>query len=219
MGNTTAFGNIMGALAQGFGVTLLIFAITLVGAIPLGMVFTWLARCRFKTVRYIMHGVVWVIRGTPLMLQLFVVYYVPSILFENFPPVGELAAVSVAFIINYAAYFSEIFRGGLESIPAGQYEACRVLGLTKIQTFFRVVLPQVIKRVIPAMGNEIITLVKDTSLARTIGYAEVLFMGERYLSYGLIWPLFFTAIYYLLMCGVLTLVFRFAEKKLNYYKG
>ena len=209
----------MGALAEGFGITFLIFVITLVGAIPLGMIFTWLARCRFKAVRYIMHGIVWVIRGTPLMLQLFVVYYVPSILIKDFPPVGELTAVSVAFIINYAAYFSEIYRGGLNSIPAGQYEACRVLGLTKTQTFFRVIFPQVVKRVIPAMGNEIITLVKDTSLARTIGYAELLFKGEMYLAYGLIWPLFFTAVYYLLMCGLLTLLFRFAEKKLNYYKG
>ena len=213
------FNLVMKELANGFGLTLLIFVVTLALAIPLGMLVTMGSRCRWKPVRAVVQTLVWIIRGTPLMLQLFVVYYVPTMLFPKLNPIGEFGSVTIAFVINYSAYFSEIYRGGIAAIPVGQLEACKVLGMTKMQTFTHVVLPQVIKHIIPAMGNEIITLVKDTSLARTIGYAELIFKGEQFLADGLIWPVFFTALYYLVMCGILTLVFRFAEKKLNYYKG
>ena len=152
------------------------------------------------------------------MLQLMVVFYVPGLLFET-PFKNRMLAALIAFVINYAAYFSEIYRGGIESIPKGQYEACQVLGMTKSQTFFKVILMQVVKRVVPPMGNEIITLVKDTSLARIIAVAEILMTAEIYTAKGIIWPLFYTAVYFLAFCGILTLLFGFIEKKLDYYKG
>ncbi len=196
----------------------LIFLLTLLGAVPLGLLITFGSMSRFAPIKYVTKTFVWIIRGTPLVLQLFVVMYVPGLVF-NTPMSSRLTAVLIAFIINYAAYFSEIYRGGIESIPKGQYEAGQVLGMTKRQIFTRVVLFQVIKRIVPPMGNEIITLVKDTSLARVIAYSEIIMAAERYTSKGLIWPLFYTGVFFLAFVGILTLLFGYLEKKLDYYKG
>ena len=201
------------------GYTLGIFGITLVFSIPLGLIFSFLSRSKIKVVRIIMRVLIWIIRGTPLMLQIIVVFYVPGLVF-SMPMRNRMLAVSIAFVINYAAYFCEIFRGGIESISVGQYEACQVLGLTKAQTFFKVILPQVIKRIVPPMSNEIITLVKDTSLANIIGIGEIILTAKEIVSvHAIIWPLFYTAVFYLIMCGILTIVFRKIEKKLDYFKG
>jgi len=196
----------------------LVFALTLLGAIPLGLVITFGSMSKFKPLQYLVKTYVWIIRGTPLMLQLFVVMYVPGLVFDM-PMQSRLTAVMIAFIINYSAYFSEIYRGGIESIPKGQYEAGQVLGMTKSQIFFKVVLFQVIKRIVPPMGNEIITLVKDTSLARVIAYAEIIKAAERYTAMGYIWPLFYTGVFFLVFVGALTLLFGWIERKLDYYKG
>ena len=196
----------------------LVFILTLLGAIPLGLVITFGSMSKFKPLQYLVKTYVWIIRGTPLMLQLFVVMYVPGLVFDM-PMQSRLTAVMIAFIINYSAYFSEIYRGGIESIPKGQYEAGQVLGMTKSQIFFKVVLFQVIKRIVPPMGNEIITLVKDTSLARVIAYAEIIKAAERYTAMGYIWPLFYTGVFFLVFVGVLTLLFGWIERKLDYYKG
>lgn len=160
----------------------------------------------------------WVIRGTPLMLQLFIVFYVPGLVFGT-PIKSRLTATLIAFVINYSAYFSEIYRGGIESIQLGQYEAGYVLGMTRLQVFFKVVLAQVVKRILPPVSNEVITLVKDTSLARVIAVAEIIMVAERYSARGLIWPLFYTAAFYLLFTGLLTIIFAHIENKLNYYRG
>lgn len=206
-------------LLGGFKYTLLIFFITLVAAIPLGLPIALGSMSRFKPLRWISRAFVWVIRGTPLMLQIMVVFYVPGLVFGT-PFRSRIIAVIIAFIINYAAYFSEIYRGGIESIPVGQYEAGQVLGLTKTQTFFKVVLFQVVKRIMAPMSNEIITLVKDTSLANVIAVGELIMSAQNIVKvYAIIWPLFYTAIFYLIFCGVLTLLFNALEKKLNYYRG
>lgn len=206
-------------LLGGFKYTLLIFFITLVAAIPLGLPIALGSMSRFKTLRWISRAFVWVIRGTPLMLQIMVVFYVPGLVFGT-PFRSRIIAVIIAFIINYAAYFSEIYRGGIESIPVGQYEAGQVLGLTKTQTFFKVVLFQVVKRIMAPMSNEVITLVKDTSLANVIAVGELIMSAQNIVKvYAIIWPLFYTAIFYLIFCGVLTLLFNALEKKLNYYRG
>lgn len=206
-------------LLGGFKYTLLIFFITLVAAIPLGLPIALGSMSRFKPLRWISRAFVWVIRGTPLMLQIMVVFYVPGLVFGT-PFRSRIIAVIIAFIINYAAYFSEIYRGGIESIPVGQYEAGQVLGLTKTQTFFKVVLFQVIKRIMAPMSNEVITLVKDTSLANVIAVGELIMSAQNIVKvYAIIWPLFYTAIFYLIFCGVLTLLFNSLEKKLNYYRG
>lgn len=218
-------------LLASFGQNCLVFVLTLLGAIPLGLIITFGSMSKlgfdiktekftipFYPIKYLTKLFVWIIRGTPLMLQLFVVMYVPGLVF-NVPMKSRLTAVLIAFIINYAAYFSEIYRGGIESIPHGQYEAGQVLGMTKSQVFFKVILFQVIKRIVPPMGNEIITLVKDTSLARVIAYAEIIKSAERYASQGYIWPLFYTGLYFLVFVGVLTILFGRLEKKLDYYKG
>lgn len=222
MGNLISdisFGQVTLKLLGGFGYTAAIFAITLALALPLGIGFCALSRSRFKPVRAVMRVFVWIIRGTPLMLQIFVVFYVPGLLF-GLSGLDRLLAVCIAFVINYAVYFSEIYRGGIESIPVGQFEACRVLGLTKTQTFLRIALPQVVKRIMPPMSNEVMTLVKDTSLANVISIGEVILSAKEIVNTeAIIYPLFYTAVFYLAMCGVLTLLFRFAEKKLNYYKG
>jgi polar amino acid transport system permease protein len=173
---------------------------------------------KLKILKVITKAFVWVIRGTPLMLQLFVVFYVPGLLFGT-PMKSRMTAALLAFVINYAAYFSEIYRGGIESIPKGQYEAGQVLGMTKTQIFFKVVLMQVVKRILPPMSNEIITLVKDTSLARVIAVSEILMQATDFSSKGIIWPLFYTAVFFLIFCGVLTLLFNFIEKKFDYYKN
>ena len=206
-------------LLGGFKYTLLIFFITLVAAIPLGLPIALGSMSRFKPLRWISRAFVWVIRGTPLMLQIMVVFYVPGLVFGT-PFRSRIIAVIIAFIINYAAYFSEIYRGGIESIPVGQYEAGQVLGLTKTQTFFKVVLFQVVKRIMAPMSNEVITLVKDTSLANVISVGELIMSAQNIVKvYAIIWPLFYTAIFYLIFCGVLTLLFNALEKKLNYYRG
>ena len=206
-------------LLGGFKYTLLIFFITLVAAIPLGLPIALGSMSRFKPLRWISRAFVWVIRGTPLMLQIMVVFYVPGLVFGT-PFRSRIIAVIIAFIINYAAYFSEIYRGGIESIPVGQYEAGQVLGLTKTQTFFKVVLFQVVQRIMAPMSNEVITLVKDTSLANVIAVGELIMSAQNIVKvYAIIWPLFYTAIFYLIFCGVLTLLFNALEKKLNYYRG
>lgn len=206
------------SLFSGFGLNMVIFACTLVAAIPLGLVVTLGSMSGFKPLRWLTKTLVWIIRGTPLMLQIFVVLYAPGLLFDV-PMRSRMTAVLIAFIINYAAYFSEIYRGGIESIPCGQYEAGQVLGMTKVQVFFKVVLFQVIKRIVPPMGNEVLTLIKDTSLARIVGVAEVIMCAERFTKEGLIGPLFSTGLFFLIFCGALTLLFNYIEKKLDYYKN
>ena len=213
------FFNITLDLLEGFGETLKIFFITLLASLPLGLVIAFGSMSRWKPLSALTRAFVWVIRGTPLMLQLIVVYYGPGLIFGQML-LGSHSAVYVTFAINYACYFSEIYRGGIQSISQGQYEAGQVLGMTKSETFFRVVLLQVVKRIVAPMSNEIITLVKDTSLARIITYYELIFYAERYIkNAGLLWPLFYTAIYYLVFTALLTALFRWIEKKLDYFKA
>ena len=204
-------------LLQGFSITCELFAFTLVLALPLGLVVAFGARSRFKPLCAVVRTIIWIIRGTPLMLQVIAIYYGPALLF-GWGLLPRFVAVLVAFVINYACYFAEIFRAGIESVSAGQYEAGKVLGLTRCQTFFKVILLQVIKRIVPPMGNEIITLVKDTSLAREVMVAEILKVAQDYSAKGLIWPLFYTGVFYLIFVGALTLIIGFVEKKLNYFK-
>ena len=206
------------ALLEGFLQNCYLFGATLLLALPLGLIISLGSMSKFKPLKFITKAFVWVIRGTPLMLQLFVVFYVPGLVF-NTPMKSRMTAALIAFVINYAAYFSEIYRGGIESIPKGQYEAGQVLGMTKTQIFFKVVLMQVVKRILPPMSNEIITLVKDTSLARVIAVSEILMEATDFSSQGLIWPLFYTALFFLAFCGGLTLLFNYIEKKFDYYRG
>ena len=230
------FLSVTTSLFEGFGVTLKIFLLTLLFALPLGLLMSFGSMSKFKPLKWFMKTFVWIIRGTPLMLQLIVIYYGPGLVgkwaqdlsyqnaitqfFANWTVLDRFVAVMISFVINYACYFSEIYRGGIESIPVGQYEAGQVLGMTKTQVFFKVVLFQVIKRIVPPMSNEIITLVKDTSLARIIAVYEIIWSAQVYIkSQGLIWPLFYTAVFYLLFSGLLTLLFGYIEKKLNYYRG
>ena len=205
-------------LLAGFLETLKVFVLTLVFSIPLGLVVCFGSMSRFSPLRILTRGFVWVIRGTPLMLQLIIIFYGPGLMFD-LPSLPRMTATVLAFSINYACYFSEIYRGGIESIPRGQYEAGQVLGMTKGQIFFRVVLLQVIKRILPSMSNEIITLVKDTALARTIGIYEIIWAGESFIKKGLIWPLFYTGVFYLIFSGGLTVLFNRLEKKLDYFRG
>lgn len=205
-------------LLEGFLQNCYLFGATLLLALPLGLIISMGSMSKFKPIKYITKAFVWVIRGTPLMLQLFVVFYVPGLVFGT-PMKSRMTAALIAFVINYSAYFSEIYRGGIESIPKGQYEAGQVLGMTKSQIFFKVVLMQVVKRIIPPMSNEIITLVKDTSLARVIAVSEILMEATDFSSQGLIWPLFYTALFFLAFCGGLTLLFNFIEKKFDYYRS
>jgi len=205
-------------LFGGFVENSVIFVMTLVLAIPLGLIITFGSMSKFTPLKWITKTFVWIIRGTPLMLQLMVVLYAPGLVFGT-PMKSRMMSVLIAFVINYAAYFSEIYRGGIESISKGQYEAGQVLGLTKTQTFFKVVLFQVIKRITPPMSNEVITLVKDTSLARIVGVAEIIMCAERFTKKGLIWPLFSTGLYFLIFNGILTLLFGYIEKKMDYYRG
>ena len=205
-------------LLKGFGQSVSIFLLTLLFALPLGGVVAMGSMSRFTPLRSLTRGFVWVIRGTPLMLQLILIFYGPGLMFD-LPALPRFTAVIIAFSINYACYFSEIYRGGIESIPRGQYEAGQVLGLTRTQIFFKVILLQVIKRIIPSMANEIMTLVKDTALARVIAVYEVTWAGESFIKKGLIWPLFYTGVFYLLFCGGLTVFFGWLEKKLDYFRG
>ena len=206
------------ALMEGFGETLKVFALTLLIALPLGLVICFGSMSRLKLVRFPIRFLIWVIRGTPLMLQLILVFYGPGLLF-GLPSIGRFRAVIVASALNYACYFSEIYRGGIEAIPQGQKEAGQVLGLTRSQIFFKITLLQVVKRIMAPMSNECMTLVKDTALARVIAIYEVTWAGESFIKQGLIWPLFYTGIFYLLFCGILTLLFSYLERKLNYYRG
>ncbi|WP_394963865.1 amino acid ABC transporter permease [Candidatus Allofournierella excrementigallinarum] len=206
-------------LLKGFQATVIIFAGTLAAALPLGLAVCFGSMCRFAPLRWLTRTFIWIIRGTPLMLQVIVVYYVPGLAF-GIPIENRLGAVLAAFIINYAAYFSEIYRGGIEGIPQGQWEAGQVLGMTRGQIFRKVVLLQVIKRILAPMSNEIITLVKDTSLARVIGEGEIIRAAQDITAQrALLWPLFYTGVFYLVFNGGLTLLFGWLEKKLNYYKG
>ncbi len=206
------------ALMEGFGETVKVFVLTLLIALPLGLLICFGSMSKLKILRMPIRFLIWVIRGTPLMLQLILVFYGPGLLF-GLPSVGRFQAVILAFAINYACYFSEIYRGGIEAIPQGQKEAGQVLGLTNSQIFFKITLMQVIKRIMAPMSNEFMTLVKDTALARVIAVYEVTWAGESFIKQGLIWPLFYTGIFYLLFCGILTLLFSYLEKKLNYYRG
>jgi len=216
-------GNVLTDLFSGFLTTIELFALTLLGAIPFGLIISLGSMSKFKPLKGLVKLIVWIIRGTPLMLQLIVIYYGPGLLFDNNiwgkGNEGRFIAVIVAFVINYACYFSEIYRGGIEGIPIGQTEAGLVLGLSKSQIFFKIKLLQVVKRVIPAMGNEIITLVKDTSLARIIAVYEIIWNGQKYIkSAGIIWPLLLTGVYYLAFSGILTLLLGKLEKKLSFFR-
>lgn len=208
-------------LSDSFMLNCKLFILTLLFSLPLGLLIAFGSMSRFQPLRWLVKTFVWIIRGTPLMLQLMIIFYGPGLLNMSFTwPGGEsgrFVAAIVAFVINYACYFSEIYRGGIESIPKGQYEAGQVLGMTKIQIFFKVTLLQVIKRILPPIGNEVITLVKDTSLARIIANKEIIMMAGEYSSKGLIWPLFATGIYFLIFVGVLTILLDWLEKKLNYF--
>lgn len=213
------FLNVTQQLLTGFGENCFIFVITLLFALPLGLIISMGSMAKFKPLKWLTKTFVWVIRGTPLMLQLFVVFYVPPLMSNGAFAFQRMNAALIAFVINYAAYFSEIYRGGIEAIPKGQYEAGQVLGMTKTQIFFKVVLLQVVKRITAPIGNEIITLVKDTSLASVIAIPEILMNAKDFSMEGLIWPLFYSAVFFLAFCGILTLLFSYIEKKLNYYKG
>lgn len=213
------FATVTLELLKGFWETVKIFLITLALALPLGLVLSFGSMSRFKPLKFVIKIFIWIIRGTPLMLQLIIVFFGPGLIF-GWNAMERFTAVIVAFTINYSCYFCEIYRGGIESIPKGQKEAGLVLGMTKSQIFFKVTLLQVIKRIVPPMSNEIITLVKDTSLARIIAVYEIIFVGQSFIkSAGLIWPLFYTGAFYLVFCGILTLLFGAIEKKMSYFQS
>ena len=221
------FPIVVRSLNVGFMQTLKLFFATLIGAVPLGLIITFGSMSRFKPLSYLTKIIVWIVRGTPLMIQLLIFYYFPGLVFGT--PIwgsgeaGRFLAAAVAFIFNYACYFSEIYRGGIQSVPVGQEEAGLVLGMTKSQIFFKVKLLQMVKRIIPPMSNEIITLVKDTSLARIIALQEIIWAGQAFLKgsqgiAGAIWPMFFTGVYYLIFSGILTVFLGRLEKKLDYFR-
>ena len=227
------FTTVTQSLFEGFAITCLLFVLILILSLPLGLLISFCTMSKIKPISFTFKVFVWIIRGVPLMLQLMIVYYGPGLLFPGFNFFGNignylyfnfgidngdsLIATLIAFVINYAAYFSEIFRGGIESIPKGQYEAGQVLGMTKGQIFRKVVLMQVVKRIMPPISNEVITLVKDTALARVIGVIEIIRVTEKYVQKAL-WPLFYAGVFYLIFVGLLTILFNFIEKKLSYYK-
>ena len=211
------------SLLEGFLTTVKLFALTLVFSLPLGLLMSLGSMSKIKVLRYPIVFLIWVMRGTPLLLQLLIIYYGPGILLHanvwGSGDGGRFTAALVAFVINYACYFSEIYRGGIQSIPVGQYEAGKVLGMTNSQIFRKVILLQVIKRIVPPMANEIITLVKDTSLARVIAVYEIIWSGQAFIrSAGIIWPLFYTGAFYLIFSGLLTLLFGYIEKRLDYFR-
>jgi len=221
------FPIVIHSLNIGFLQTLKLFFVTLIGAFPLGLIIAFGSMSHFRPLRYFARVLVWIIRGTPLMIQLLIIYYFPGLVLHN--PIwgggesGRFLAASISFILNYACYFSEIYRGGIQSIPVGQTEAGLVLGMTKRQIFVKIKLLQMIKRIVPPMSNEIITLVKDTSLARIIALQEIIWAGQAFLKgsqgiSGAIWPLFFTAVYYLVCNGILTVLLGYLEKRLDYFK-
>ncbi len=223
------FVDITVSLFEGFGTTLALFALTLLFAIPLGLLFAFGSMSKFKPLKYFVKGIIWIIRGTPLMLQILVVSFLPMMLGVAAKNIANslnitmsalnFTFVSIAFVINYAAYFSEIFRAGIESIPKGQYEAGQVLGLSKTQIFFKVIFMQVVKRIVPPMSNEIITLVKDTALAQVLGVIDLLTAAKHAVNhYVILTPFLGAAVFYLVFNGILTLLFGLVEKKLSYYK-
>lgn len=218
---------VLPALNAGFVQTLKLFMVTLVGALPLGLIIAFGAMSKFKPLSLFTKFIIWIIRGTPLMIQLLIIYYFPGLVLDNniwgSGEAGRFLAASVAFIFNYACYFAEIYRGGIQSVPIGQEEAGLVLGMTKSQIFFRVKLLQMVKRIVPPVSNEIITLVKDTSLSRIIALQEVIWAGQAFMKgtqgiSGAIWPLFFTAVYYLIFSGILTVLLGKLEQKLEYFR-
>ena len=217
------FLSVTGQLLTGFAENLKLFSATLLFSLPLGLLIALCLLSKFKPLKYLFEVIVWVIRGTPLMLQLFVVFYVPGLVF-GVPMRDRFLASLIAFVINYACYFAEIYRGGIQGVPVGQQEAGQVLGMTKSQIFFKVTLLQMIKRIVPPMSNEIITLVKDTAIARIIAWQELIYAGYAFLKgshgiAGLMWPLFFAGLYYLAFSSILTLFFGWLEKKMSYFRS
>ena len=217
------FWTVTQSLISGLGTATQLFALTLLFGLPLGLVIAFGSMSKWRPLKAVVDVIVWIIRGTPLMLQLIIIYYGPGLwLDQNIwggGSSGRMTACVIAFVINYACYFSVIYRGGIQGVPVGQREAAEVLGFTKSQIFFKVTLLQMIKRIVPPMSNEIITLVKDTSLARIIAITELIKAGESYMkSAGIIWPLFYTGLFYLVFVGILTIVFNLIERKLSYFR-
>lgn len=217
------FVTVTATLFEGFLTTIRLFALTLLFSLPLGLLISFGSMSRHAWLRLPVRFIIWIVRGTPLMLQLLVIYYGPGIIFGNpfWNGLGEgrFIAALVAFVINYSCYFSEIYRGGIQSIDVGQYEAGQVLGLSRARIFFKIILLQVVKRIVPPISNEIITLVKDTSLARVIAVYEIIWEGQSFIKgAGIIWPLFYTGAFYLIFSGLLTMLFTFIEKKLGYFE-
>ena len=214
----TSFWSVTLSLLDGLVVSGELFFLTLLFALPLGLLICFSSMSKFAPLRWLTNVIVWIVRGSPLMLQILIVYYGPGLLFD-LPLLPRFGAALVTFSINYACYFSEIYRGGIQSIPKGQYEAGQVLGMSKIQIFFNVTLLQLIKRIVPPMGNEFITLVKDTALVRIISVYELIWAGEAYIKLGILWPLFYTGVFYLIVNGILTILLNRFEKKLDYFRG
>ena len=217
------FWTVTQSLISGLGTATQLFALTLLFGLPLGLVIAFGSMSKWRPLKAVVDVIVWIIRGTPLMLQLIIIYYGPGLwLDQNIwggGSSGRMTACVIAFVINYSCYFSVIYRGGIQGVPVGQREAAEVLGFTKSQNFFKVTLLQMIKRIVPPMSNEIITLVKDTSLARIIAITELIKAGESYMkSAGIIWPLFYTGLFYLVFVGILTIVFNLIERKLSYFR-
>ena len=211
------------SLLEGFLGTLKLFCLTLVFSLPLGLIICLCSMSKVRIIKYPTRLIIWIIRGTPLMLQLLVIYYGPGIFLGinvwGTDNGGRFLAALIAFVINYACYFSEIYRGGIQSIPVGQREAGKVLGMSRSQIFFKIILLQLIKRIVPPISNEIITLVKDTSLARVIAVYEIIWNGQSFIkSSGIIWPLFYTGAFYLIFSGLLSLLFARIEKRLDYFR-
>ena len=212
-----SFWDVNVAMLEGSVTTLQMFVLTLLFALPLGLIISFGSMSRFSPLRWLTKTFVWIIRGSPLMLQILIVFYGPGLLF-GWKALPRFTAALVTFVINYACYFSEIYRGGIQGVPKGQQEAGQVLGMTKSQIFFKVTLLQGVKRIVPPMGNEFITLVKDTSLVRVISVYEIIWVGESFIKKGMIWPLFYCMVFYLLFSGALTLALGWFERKLSYFK-
>ena len=212
-----SFWDVNVAMLEGSVTTLQMFVLTLLFALPLGLIISFGSMSRFSPLRWLTKTFVWIIRGSPLMLQILIVFYGPGLLF-GWKALPRFTAALVTFVINYACYFSEIYRGGIQGVPKGQQEAGQVLGMTKSQIFFKVTLLQVVKRIVPPMGNEFITLVKDTSLVRVISVYEIIWVGESFIKKGMIWPLFYCMVFYLLFSGALTLALGWVKRKLSYFK-
>ena len=217
------FWTVTQSLISGLGTATQLFALTLLFGLPLGLVIAFGSMSKWRPLKAVVDVIVWIIRGTPLMLQLIIIYYGPGLWLDSNiwggGSSGRMTACVIAFVINYSCYFSVIYRGGIQGVPVGQREAAEVLGFTKSQIFFKVTLLQMIKRIVPPMSNEIITLVKDTSLARIIAVYELIWSGQTFIkSAGIIWPLFYTGLFYLVFVGILTIVFNLIERKLSYFR-